>query len=118
MKVRSGFVSNSNTSSFIVVTTKEEHEKVMAQLVPWERKVVKAIMTEGKVGPQEVYYGFDFSNCGGEGTMDWVAEEVNLPEAAEKEDEDGYDGVYHAWDKYLKLLDDNNTLSFDAGDGG
>jgi hypothetical protein len=117
MKTRNGFVSNSSTSSFIIVTTKEAHEKAISQLVPWELKVVEEMMSEGKLGNQEVYYGYNYSGMGGEGTMDWLAGEVKVPKKdEEKKDENGFTGVYAAWDKYLGLLDD--PLTFDAGDGG
>ena len=37
MKTRQGFVSNSSTSSFILVTSKEAHDKAIKQLNPQAR---------------------------------------------------------------------------------
>jgi hypothetical protein len=46
MKFRNGFVSNSSTSSFIIVTTVENHEKTMQSLHPYTQAVVKHALSE------------------------------------------------------------------------
>jgi hypothetical protein len=45
MKIRNGFVSNSSTSSFVLMIKKEDHEKVMAALHPFYQACIKAIGT-------------------------------------------------------------------------
>lgn len=41
MKVRNGFVSNSSSSSFVIVTTKDEHEKAFKKLNQEEKNIIK-----------------------------------------------------------------------------
>ena len=48
MKTRAGFVSNSSSSSFVLVTTKENHERALAELPPIVRLVVNSIASEVK----------------------------------------------------------------------
>lgn len=51
MKTRQGFVSNSSTSSFILVTTKKAHDKAIKELSPEAAEFIKqsvAFKTFGK----------------------------------------------------------------------
>jgi len=58
MKTRTGFVSNSSSSSFVVLTTKENHEKVMAELHEYAQDVIKSVLQETKLfGKDMVYIG-------------------------------------------------------------
>ena len=44
MKIRNGFVSNSSSSSFVLVTTTENWERVKKELHPFEVKVAESIL--------------------------------------------------------------------------
>lgn len=66
MKVRTGFVSNSSSSSFVVVTTKENHEKALAECHPYVQAVVKKVASHGEfLGRNIVHFG-DLQLMGGE----------------------------------------------------
>lgn len=43
MKIRYGFVSNSSTSSYIILTTKENHERALSQLNEHDRLIFSVI---------------------------------------------------------------------------
>jgi hypothetical protein len=116
MKIRSRFVSNSSSSSFIVLVTKEAHEEAMAKLHPWERTVVDCFMSEGKIGNQEIYYGGHFSSDGCDAFEYLSVEEApqELKDAASKWDT----AERIAWDKYESSLPKDKLITFDVGDGG
>jgi len=61
MKTRNGFVSNSSSSSFVLIVKKEVHEKTMKQLEPYEKAVMNALISESKIFGQDVIYYGDLS---------------------------------------------------------
>lgn len=46
MKTRSGFVSNSSSSSFIYILSAEKYEKLLAELDIYQREVLKKLRTQ------------------------------------------------------------------------
>ena len=75
MKFRNGFVSNSSTSSYILMVSKVLHEKVLDSSHPYVRAVVEAIMDErtfmGKAIMLLHYGGYDCSLHDVAGTVKW-----------------------------------------------
>ena len=49
MKIRNGFVSNSSTSSFILLVPKDVHEKVMGKLHPYVQEMMKVMENQHKL---------------------------------------------------------------------
>ncbi len=71
MKMRSGFVSNSSSSSFVCVLAKADHEKVIAQLSATSSDIIQKYVQEGQIGDLEVVaYGslsvHDFTQFSGD----------------------------------------------------
>lgn len=61
MKTRRGFISNSSTSSFVLLMTSEIHEGVMASLKPWEEDFVCQLI--GKLGNRFTVEEFVGQEC-------------------------------------------------------
>lgn len=77
MKIRSGFVSNSSSSSFVLVVTKEAYDKVLTNEDPITRAILGAVMgAETVLGRECMTYGY----CSSE--YRW--ENVNVDEVVEK----------------------------------
>jgi hypothetical protein len=58
MKIRMGFVSNSSSSSFIIATTKENHETALSQMTEREQEIINELTGEEKfLGKILKYYG-------------------------------------------------------------
>jgi hypothetical protein len=49
MKTRNGFVSNSSSSSFVILTTVENHEAALKNLHPYIAAILKALETQGEL---------------------------------------------------------------------
>jgi len=54
MKVREGHVSNSSSSSFMLVTTKENYERALSKADDFTKYLVGKLFSEGKLGGIEV----------------------------------------------------------------
>ena len=110
MKTRTGFVSNSSSSSFVLITTKENHDKAMEKLSPYEKAVIKAIMEPDNVFGRKCMVGGEYSDNGGGGNLDYLeieyededkAEDENADENADEDtDENDENNPYDAWEKY------------------
>ena len=95
MKIRSGFVSNSSSSSYLLIVPKETHEEVYPLLNPYCQETINYII-EGPLTilGQECYVLNWWS--GNINTFEDWSPNVPCPEGY---DED-YSGVYEALDDY------------------
>ena len=64
MKTRQGFVSNSSSSSFCCMTTREISEKADAKLTQEQRDVLEDVMQSWKLGNM-TFVGYDESSSNG-----------------------------------------------------
>lgn len=94
MKTRQGFVSNSSSSSFIIVIPKEVHEKALEYLSDFEKLVVKeCVYDKGILFGRSIVAYDEWTDMNG----------YNNIEGTEIENYDGdrYDGdLYDAMDKW------------------
>jgi hypothetical protein len=61
MKIRNGFVSNSSSSSFVIISRLEDHNEALKQLKPMQRKMIENAIAKKPVGGEilcmlAVYY--------------------------------------------------------------
>lgn len=71
MRLRSGFVSNSSSSSFILLVEKEEYDRVMEEAHPYLQAVAKAVSRERKCFGKDVVQMETFSTPGGS-CWEWI----------------------------------------------
>ena len=43
MKIRQGFVSNSSSSSFLIIAPKDEYDKIISKLTPYQKAIFKEL---------------------------------------------------------------------------
>jgi hypothetical protein len=81
MKIRSGFVSNSSTSSFLIITTKEKVDKLLFGSDDTTRKLVESIIKNIKAFGQELVL-LHWSE-GNRNTLDYDWENIKFDEEYE-----------------------------------
>ena len=110
MKVRHGFVSNSSTSSYIIIIPTDRFEEVISKMKPIQGKIVRDIVQDEKVlGLKSKVLNYCSGN---DNTLDIYELTYELQLELEKEigmtieeDRDPFDDIlYDAVDKYGDLV--------------
>jgi len=92
MKVRSGFVSNSSSSSFVLLVEKEAYDLAVANEDPITKAILEAVMGKDTVlGRECMTYG----DC----SSDYWWDEVNVNEVVERAKEIAGDDPVTTYDK-------------------
>ena len=79
MKTRTGFVSNSSTSSFVLLVRKDIHDQVMAELSDFHKHCIKAVSGATKCLGQDVVEIGDLVSHDGEGQISYAFEYEESP---------------------------------------
>jgi hypothetical protein len=112
MKIRMGFVSNSSSSSFVLMTTKENYERALKEANPFVAAVAKAMfsLSERKFLGKEIVVTDGWTDMGGNSNWDYI--EVDLSSVPE-EIANKYDGkdYYTAFDEFEVLLGKDEVYS-------
>ena len=123
MKLRQGFVSNSSSSSFVLIATKEAWEKGLENLTDFEKDILEQLeedISEKKVLGKDCIVFWKYNNAGWSSTeelspnMELFEEhcQIRHPEITEKEKEELIeycsDEVYQALYKLEELVKELN----------
>lgn len=90
MKIRNGFVSNSSSSSFVILLTKEQNEELLKNVDDYQRAILVELAEEKKAFGQDLIL-----YAGSEGNYsifeDWCVEEFEDMDDEEFEEKFGYE---------------------------
>ena len=128
MKSRMGFVSNSSSSSFIVIVDKKTYDNAISEAHPFTQAVVKGLRSdniyEGRIIDRDLIILGRYSGRGGEDTWDYL--EYDGPEwrSNRKElyswetDSDLINNPDEAYELFIAGLPKGSYINADIGDGG
>jgi hypothetical protein len=109
--IRHGFVSNSSSSSFVLVVTLAEHEQVLKRLTDFERAVVSYTMKEALLYDFPVMFWHDLSLQDESRTFGWdctfAYEDWPLDDNGDKV------SVYDVMAKYEKMVHGFSSTIYD-----
>ncbi len=94
MKIRSGFVSNSSSSSFVIVARKSDVDAILKEMNDYDRAVVNHVSAGEKQAFGDTLSIFQGST-GNEDSWEWFEYEGDEPEGADRWD---------SWDTFKTKL--------------
>jgi hypothetical protein len=94
MKIRSGFVSNSSSSSFVIVARKSDVDAILTEMNDYDRAVVNHVSVGDKQAFGETLAIFQGST-GNDNSWEWFEYNGELPEGADR---------WESWDSFMDKL--------------
>lgn len=115
MKVRTGFVSNSSTSSYVLVVPKKNFEKVLKNSNELTKELIK------KLGIHKFKKAFGKELCvlywleGNSNIVDFLDDTNFVRKFMKDEDEDEFELIFETFDNFIQSLkkDKNNYIETD-----
>lgn len=98
MKFRTSFVSNSSSSSFVLITTRENHDKAFASLSAEDQKALKDIFSFTKCFGNDVAISAEVGDQGGSYISGVDMDDENASDPGLRE------ARYEAFEKYQKAV--------------
>jgi len=102
MKIRSNFVSNSSSSSFVIMTTKANHERALNVLHPFIRSVVIAMAPHNKKFNNEDVVLLGYMNLNDSSWDEYL--DVEYDDEIPKNEYDNKMSFSDAFDEYCKEI--------------
>jgi len=104
MKTRQGFVSNSSSSSFVVVAKKEDFDKILNESDKYTRQVINELgfSTHEFAGTEVIALA---GMNGNESSFEYMT--IDLDDDVQDEydiHDEGYEGLYYEFESKLKQL--------------
>ena len=104
MKTRNGFVSNSSSSSFIIISTLKSHNKALKKLNNKQKKLIEKSIAIKKLGSEDICMLAIFSSDDGASTDSGWFDDVTLDKVPDGFGKDSYTfgDVVDAYSETLK----------------
>lgn len=111
MKFRAGHVSNSSSSSFIIVIKKKDYEAVLKELDGLPKKVAQACAWQS-LGNKDFVMVANWSEMDGSDTLDHLGfrKKLGLDIPEEDDDDNSYERFHDAWDEVRDALEEKSSL--------
>ena len=110
MKIRTGFVSNSSSSSFLLIAKQSAYDDIVKDLTKFEIAVAEALSSKSKLFGEDVVVFSGWSDSGSS-SWEYIFDEMDYALSEEdEEDENLLDKPYEAYDKIVKNLKETSEV--------